>query len=220
MPFSPPDRLPTPRPGILNNWQVTEHEDDRLPLLTVSGWRWAEDSFQSSPNSVTKTRFRNKILRDTSFPTFSCRLGEAKMHLPNTSSVQSSYREFGVETGPDEGTECELAPQKRTSCWPPPPQKKKTCTRSGEPKSSPGLTRASQAQAAYLRLRLSNLPSTDIPSRRAQHPSTRHSLKHSETLPKQTSTPRSHLTVSQTRKQEDPTSRIQTFRRSWRPGRS
>lgn len=140
------------------------------------------------------------------------------MHLHNTSSVQSSCREFGVETGPEEGTECELAPRHERVADPPP--KKKTCTRSEEPKSSPGLTRASQAQAAYLRLRLSNLPSTDIPSRRAQHPSTRHSLKHSETLPKQTSTPRSHLTVSQTRKQEDPTSRIQTFRRSWRPGRS
>lgn len=46
--------------------------------------------------------------------------------------------------------------------------------------------------------------STDIPSRRSQHPSTRLSLKHSETLPKQTSTPRNHLTVSQTPKQEDP----------------
>lgn len=39
----------------------------RYLYLLFSGWRWAEDSFQSSPNSVTKTQFRNKILRDT-FP--------------------------------------------------------------------------------------------------------------------------------------------------------
>lgn len=59
--------IPNPTFPNLNNWQATVHEDDKIPLLTVSGWRWAEDSFQSSPNSVTKTQFRNKILRDT-FP--------------------------------------------------------------------------------------------------------------------------------------------------------
>lgn len=54
---------PTPRPRILSNVSSISQQHDELPLPTVSGWGWVEDSFQSSPNSVTKTRFRNQILR-------------------------------------------------------------------------------------------------------------------------------------------------------------
>lgn len=45
----------------------TGTKGDRHTDLLFSGRGWAEDSFQSSPNSVTETRFRNKILR-TLFP--------------------------------------------------------------------------------------------------------------------------------------------------------
>lgn len=138
------------------------------------------------------------------------------MHLHITSSVQSSCREFGVEIGPEQGTECEPATRHLGVA-----ERPQTLHKVHRAKVQPG-THACFPSPGRLdkRLLLSNLPSTDIPSRRAQHPSTRHSLKHCQTLPKQTSTPRNRLTVSQTRKQADPTSRIQTFRRSRRPERS
>ena len=50
------------RPRILSNVSSMEGEDDQRDLLFrgEDGWRWCN---QSSPSSVTKTRFRSKLLR-------------------------------------------------------------------------------------------------------------------------------------------------------------
>lgn len=64
-----------------------------------------EDTFQSSPNSVTKTQFRNKILRTLFLSHLIYRLKDAKIHLYTTSSLQFSCLEFGAEMCPGEGAE-------------------------------------------------------------------------------------------------------------------
>lgn len=96
-------RPPPLRPRILSNVSSMEGEDDQGTYCF--GVRM-EDSFPSSPNSVTKTRFRNKILRTLFLSHLATDLRMQESHLHRLPSPRR-LPEFAVELVPGDGEECE-----------------------------------------------------------------------------------------------------------------